>query len=462
MTHETIAGGLARRIENIRFEALPELVRTRAVIGIADTLAVALAGASEDCVRLLRETPGICEAAGPASVIGADARVSMLDAALVNGTASHALDFDDFSSVFGGHQSAPLVAPLLALAEARSARGRDVIAAYAAGVETEIRLARAVHWHHYDKGWHPTATLGTIGAAAASAHLLGLTEPQIATALSIAASDSAGLKANFGSMTKPLHIGRSCRAGLLAALLAERGYTAGARAFEHDQGFFEVFNGAGNYDAEKLFEGWGAPWELEDDGLSLKLWPCCGSAHAAIGAGLDLRQAHGIEAEKIARIEILPHPRRLAHTDTPRPQTPLEAKFSVQYCTARALADGDVTLAHFDADAIADPRIAALLEKTSARPHPQMGDGPEGQWSAEVIVEMADGARHAARIDDITRDPRVMPDRAEGVRTKFMACATRALPSARAEELFERLCALETESDFGGLGALLSGAPAAA
>ncbi|WP_116083591.1 MmgE/PrpD family protein [Tropicimonas sp. IMCC34011] len=452
---DPIALRLARNIRAVTHDALSPKARTRAVIGIVDTVGVTLAGAGEDCVQLLLATPGVAEHDGPSALIGGAKRVSMLDAALINGTASHALDYDDFSSVFGGHQSVPLVAPLFALAEAEGKSGREVITAYAAGVETEIRLARAVHWHHYDKGWHPTATLGTIAAAGACARLMKLDEDATATALSIAASQSAGLKANFGTMTKPLHIGNCARAGLLSALLARQGYTASARAFEHDQGFFEVFNGAGNYDAEKLFEGWSAPWELEDDGLALKLWPCCGSTHAAIAAALDLRKDEGLTADDIVRIEVLPHPRRLKHTDAPHPRTALQAKFSVQYVVARALADGAVTLRDFEEDRIAEPRIAALLDKLVAKGHPEMGDSTDGQWAAEVKVETTDGRHLSKRIDDLMAGGRTMPAAPSALEDKFEDCAKRALPEDRIFSLFERMETFESVTDMAALGRML-------
>lgn len=455
MSMDTFANRLARNIRTISYDGLSQLARNRAVIGIVDTIGVTLAGSTEDCVTILTETPGIADAEGPAALIGGTRRVSMLDAALINGTASHALDYDDFSSDFGGHQSVPLVAPLFALAEAEGKSGRDLVAAYAAGVETEIRLARAVHWHHYDLGWHPTATLGTIAAAGACAHLMGLDEGRIATALCIAVSESAGLKANFGSMTKPLHVGRACQAGLLAALLARQGFTARDSAFEHAQGFFEVFNGTGNYDAEKVFENWAAPHELENDGLALKLWPCCGSTHAAIAAALDLRKEEGLIAGNIERIEVFPHPRRLKHTDTPHPQTSLQGKFSVQYVVARALSDGAVRLADFDPEAIAEPEISHLLDRLEAKPHPEMKDTAEKQWSAEVRVRTKDGRILSKRIDEFTSDPRVMPDSVSALEEKFEDCARLVLNEDDIFLLFERMETFESITDMKAAGRML-------
>jgi len=455
MTEDTIALRLARKIRAVTYDDLSPLAKTRAQIGIVDTIGVTLAGAAEDSVAILRRTPGVGEAEGPSALMGQADRVSMLDAALINGTASHALDYDDFSSVFGGHQSVPLVAPLFALAEAEGKTGKDFIAAYAAGVEAELRLSRAVHWHHYDKGWHPTATLGVIAAAGACAQLMGLDEDGIATALCIAVSQSSGVKANFGSMTKPLHVGEACRAGLLSALLAREGFTASDTAFEHGQGFFDVFNGEGNYDPAKLFDNWASPWELEGGGLALKLWPCCGSTHAAIAAALDLRKAEALKADDIVRIEILPHERRLRHTDTPNPVTPLQGKFSVQYVVARALADGAVTLAHFTPEAVTEPRIAELLKKVEARGHPDLGDAAEGQWAAEVIVHTTDGRTLSQRVDDFTSDPRVMPDRVDELESKFEDCAKLVLNEDDIFLLFERLETFASVTDMTALGRML-------
>ncbi|MDF2812032.1 MAG: putative MmgE/Prp family protein, partial [Microvirga sp.] len=338
-TAGTIVQRLAERICAFDSRSLTKRSVAQARTCILDTVGVTLAGIPEPCTQILLKTPGIAAAPGSALIFGGARRTSALDATLINGTASHALDFDDFSGVLGGHHSVPLVAMLLALAEERGSTGEAFICAYVVGVETEIRLARAVNFHHYDKGWHPTATLGTFGAAAAAARLLDLDPRKTAMALSIAASLASGIKANFGTMTKPLHIGHSARNGLLAALLAEGGFEAADDVFEHHQGFLNVFNGPGTFDIEKLFANWGEPWEIEATSIGLKQFPCCGSTHPAIMMALQLRREETINTEQIAHIEILPHGRRLRHTDTPQPQTSLDAKFSVQYVVARALKD---------------------------------------------------------------------------------------------------------------------------
>ena len=247
---------MPRRVNALSYDTLPAAAVQAAKVGILDFVGVTLAGCREDTTRipagvLMRGASG-----GSSLVFGDSARVNALDAALVNGIASHALDFDDCNNTIGGHPSAPILPALIALADETGASGRDLIAAYVAGFETECKLGLGVHLYHYTHGWHPTATLGVFGAAAACAKLMKLPEDGIATALAIAASLASGIKANFGTMVKPLHVGHCSRNGLFAALLARDGFTANQGAFEHKQGFFNVFNGAGNYDAAKILPAW--------------------------------------------------------------------------------------------------------------------------------------------------------------------------------------------------------------
>jgi 2-methylcitrate dehydratase PrpD len=420
----------------------------RACAAIADTIGVALAGLPEDCTQVLLRTPGVAVAPGRALIFGTARRTAPLDAALVNGTASHALDYDDFSSDMGGHQSVPLVAPLFALAEERGASGERLVLAYVIGIEAMIRLARAVNFVHYDKGWHPTATLGVFGAAAACAHLIGLDARRTATALALAASMASGLKANFGTMAKPFHVGHCGRNGLLAALMAEQGFEARLGAIEHPQGFLDVFNGPGLHDAARIFAGWGDPWEIEAPGIALKQFPCCGSTHPAIAMMLRLAREERLAAGDVARIEILVHPRRLPHTDNPWPRTPLEAKFSIQYAVVRALLSGTPRLAHFEGEAALEPEVRRLLALTTAAPHPDMpADGPN-HWGAEVVVTLRDGRRLSRRVAQLVGRGGDDPMSREELWAKFRDCAERgALPGANVAPLFDRLLALEAAAD---------------
>ena len=435
----TIARELARRILAFRYDDLPEDAVSWAKTAILDTVGVTLAGAAEDCVRILERTPGIGEAPGPCLIFGRDRRAAALDAALINGTASHALDFDDVAPGIGGHPSVPLVPAIIALGEVQGTDGRDALSAYVAGYEAESKIGRAVNPGHYDKGWHPTATLGVFGTVAASARLLGLGLDETATALSLAVSLASGVKANFGTMTKPLHVGHSVRNGILAAMLAKDGYSATDDAFEHSHGFFNVFNGEGTFDADAMLAGWADPLEVMDPGPSLKQFPCCGSTHPAITCMLRLVGENGLTPEDAAEIEILTNPRRLPHTDNPDPQNGLEAKFSIQYAVVRALIDGRVGFEHFEGDAHADPAVRQLLPVVRVGAHPEMPAESDQQFAAEVTVTNKDGKTLAARVDHrIGRGPADPMSRDE-LRAKFEDCAARALPHGQIAGVFEML-----------------------
>ena len=452
---QTIIQRLAERVHSFGEKDLTKQAIELSRTAIIDTIGVTLAGSVEPCAANLLHTPGVAEAPGPCTLFGTYRKTSALDATFFNGTASHALDYDDFSQPMGGHQSAPLVAPLLAVAEERRLSGAQLIQSYVVGVETEIRLARSVNFHHYDKGWHPTATMGVFGAAAAVGHMIGLDAERLSVALAIAASFASGVKANFGTMVKPLHVGQCARNGLLAALLADAGYDANPAVLEHKQGFFNAFNGPGNYAADKIFEHWADPLEITGKTMGLKQFPCCGSTHPAIAMMLALRHEERIRADDVAKIEIMPHRRRLPHTDNPSPQTPLQAKFSVQYAVARVLLDGAVRIADFEGDAHLDARIRPLLARTTAFAHPDMADDADAQFGAEVRVTMNDGRVLSRRVDDMAGRGGDHAMSSEELWEKFDDCARRALPKEDIMPLFERLETLEKAADIRAVTRLL-------
>ncbi|HEV2042218.1 MAG TPA: MmgE/PrpD family protein [Casimicrobiaceae bacterium] len=452
---QTLAERLAEKVCSFKDADVTRKALEQSRAAIIDTIGVTLAGSREDCTQILLKVPGVAESKGASLIFGTDRRTSALDAAFVNGVASHALDYDDFSSVMGGHHSVPVVAPLFALGEVRKITGSQLIAAYVVGVEVEIRMARAVNFHHYDKGWHPTSTLGIFGAASAAAYLLRLTKEQTTHALAIAASMASGIKANFGTMTKPLHIGHCARDGLLAALLAERGFDANPAVFEHHQGFLNVFNGPGTFDANLMLDDWGRPLEIEGSSNGLKQFPCCGSTHPAIAMMLKLVDEEGIQPENVAKVQILPHGRRLRHTNNPLPNTSLEAKFSVQYAVARALISKTVRLKDFEGAAHLEPRIREILSITETKPHPDMADDSPQQWGAEVIVTTRDGKTLSRRVDELVGRGADNPMDSSEVWEKFYDCASRALPRESVPPLFERLETLEKVSDLAQVTCLL-------
>ncbi len=443
-----VATRIAERICAFREEDLTPKSIAEARTAIIDTVACTLSGIPEPCVQILLKTPGVAEAAGPSLIFGTNRRTSALDAALINGVASHALDYDDVSGIFGGHHSVPVTAPVFALGEQLKITGKQALAAYVIGVETEIRIARSVHFHHYDKGWHPTATLGVFGAAAAAAWLLKLDVATTARAIALAASFGSGIKANFGTMTKPMHVGHTARSGLFAALAASQGFESNPGVFEHKQGWFEVYNGKGTYDAERIFEAWGAPWEIENtQNNGLKQFPCCGSTHPAITMALKLVKEEQVKPDQLTGIEILAHKRRLPHTDNPDPRTPLQAKFSIQYAVARALADGQVKIRDFEGNAMMEDRVRRLLPMIKTGAHPDMPEESPNQFGSEVIVTMNDGRRLSRRIDHLVCRGGDYPMTTEELFEKFEDCGHSVLAHDQLMPLFERLETLDKVAD---------------
>ena len=438
----TLARDLAAAIHALDRSDLDDEAVRWAQIGIADTIAVAIAGSREQAPRLAMAALGAEHEQGPCLLLGLGRRTGPLTAALVNGTAAHALDFDDVNDTLGGHPSAPLVPALLALGEVHRASGAELLLAYVAGFEAECKIGRAVNFQHYDKGWHPTSTLGTFGSAAASAKLLGLSQEQTATALSIAASLASGLKANFGTMTKPLHVGHASRNGAFAALLAREGFTAGEKAFEHEMGFFEVFNGPGNYDASRVLERWADPLDVVDPGVGVKPYPCGASTHAPVDAVRALIAAKGIAAADVTAVRVLAHPSRIPQIDRREVGTGLEGKFSVQYCVARAVHDGALRLAHFDDAATLEARVQALMPSVSIEPGVPHESGE--RLAVRVEVTTRDGATHDWRVEEPvgtggSRSP--LPD--ADFRAKFDDCCTRVISAESADRVFALCSDLE-------------------
>jgi 2-methylcitrate dehydratase PrpD len=451
----TLALELAKRINALRYEELPPEAVHWAKIGILDTVGVTLAGAREDLARIVENVLGA--GTGTSLVFGGKRRVSALDAALINGAASHALDFDDCNNTIGGHPSAPILPGLFALADSMGATGRDFIAAYVAGFETECKVALGVHFYHYTKGWHPTATLGVFGSAAACAKLLKLSDDRTATALAIAASLASGLKANFGTMTKPLHVGHCTRNGLFAALLARDGFTANDGAFEHKQGFLNVFNGAGNYDAGKILPAWGKPFDIVKPGIAIKQYPCCGSTHSALDAMLKLAREHKPDAGDIERVDVWTHSRRLEHTNRPEPRSDLDAKFSVQYCMTRALLDRRIAIEHFEDKAYEEQRVRKLLSRVHAAPYTTAQFPEDNHFGAEVKVTLRGGKVLGGKVNEPFGRTSDNPLPASLLKEKFENCAARALPRERIAPLYSAIQGFENLKDVREMTAIIAG-----
>jgi 2-methylcitrate dehydratase PrpD len=441
-----IAIELAKRVNALRYENLPPQAVHWAKVGILDTVGVTLAGSREDTARRAERALPVCN--GTSLIFGTTRRVSSLDAAVVNGAASHALDFDDCNNTLGGHPSAPVLSALFALADDIGASGPDFISAYVAGFEVEAKLGLGVNFYHYTKGWHPTVTLGIFGAAAACARLLKLTDAQVAVALAIATSFASGIKANFGTMMKPLSVGHCARNGLYTALLAREDYTANtAGAFEHNHGFLNVFNGEGNYDSAKILSSWAAPLDIVEPGIAIKQYPCCGSTHPAIDAMLMLAREHRLEPGQVGRIDSWTHARRLQHTNRPDPQSALDAKFSVQYCLARALIDRKVVIEQFEGDSFRDAGVKQLLPRIHAAPYTTEQFPADNHFGAEIKVTLRNGTTLTQKVDQPYGRTSRNPLTSELLKEKFFNCALRVLPESTVVQLYAAIQELEELDD---------------
>ena len=448
----TATARIAEFVAKTRLEDCPPEALAQVRRATLDTLGVMLAGAAEPVARIVREVARAEGGIPLCTVVGSDLRTSPGWAALANGVAGHAHDFDDTSFALMGHPSVPLLATALAAGEAEMVDGRALVTAYVLGFEVGAALGTALNPDHYTRGWHATASIGTLGCAATAARLLGLDPGQIRHALGIAASLASGVKENFGSMVKPYHAGHAARNGVLAAQLAREGLTASATALEGKQGYRAAFGGSGGLD--DALDGLGSAWHLLRSGIAVKPYPSCALTHAAVDALLDLRAAHALRPETVAAVEVGVNrvvPDVLLHA---RPATALERKFSMQFCAASALAEGRLDLASFEEEP--GPAVRGLMERVSMVVDEALPDGLEQHAWSRVTVRLADG-RTLAEPPRGARGHPGEPLGDDALRAKFLACAARAIAGEEAEGIALQLEHLEDIPDIRALTARLAG-----
>jgi 2-methylcitrate dehydratase PrpD len=441
---------IAEFVAKSRWEEFPREAVEQAKRAILDTVGVTLAGSVEPPARIVQNVAETEGGAPLATVLGTRIRTGGVWAALANGTAGHALDFDDTNFAMLGHPSVPVLAAALAAGELTLATGRALLQAYLLGFEVETALGEAMNPTHYERGFHATCTLGSLGAAAAAAKLLDLDPLETRHALAIAASQASGLKENFGTMTKPLHAGHAARSGLLAALLAREGFTASETALEGPQGYLTVLGSQA--DPAAALGRLGSPWKILSSGVAVKPYPSCACTHSIIDAVLELRE--GCRPAEVARVEIGVNslvPRILIHSN---PRTGLEGKFSAQFCAAAALVDGGVGIATFSEQRLADPQIRALMGKVTTVVDPTIPNDLEHHMWTRVTVTLADGTRREIPPREVQGHPR-LPLSRERLLAKFLDCAAVALPRDRAESVAEMLETLEECPDLRSLTAVL-------
>jgi 2-methylcitrate dehydratase PrpD len=433
MTASDIQHAAARPTATARLAAfaahgqIDEATLKAAVPIVLDTLAVTIAGGAEPAVKRLAETlePSSSNAAIPS--FWGPSRLRPDDAALLIGMASHVLDYDDVSMLTVCHPSAPILSALLAAAPHETTSGRDLLTAFVVGTETLIRLGQAMGFRHYALGFHATATLGTIGAAAACARAMGLDEARTRHALAIAASMASGLRKNFGSSVKSLHVGIAASNGLKAARLAAAGLGGAEEAFE-EEGFLHAFSG-GKTDAWPDELKLGEPCAIVAPGFEQKRYPCCYLLHKMIEGALALRRQHGLNLDDMASARVdMPQggTKPLIH---PRPRTGLNALFSGPYAICASLADGQIDLASFTDAAVLRPEIQArfgdveVIESGAASEH----GGDIGAAPVTVTVRTRSGesfSRTVLASPGSLQDPLTLEQSA----AKWADCLQRARP----------------------------------
>ncbi len=423
-THNIAAG-----LDLYRFDALSEETVLCAKQAILDWFACTLAGATEPLTDILCEE---LSGSGAHHIVGRTEKAALIDSALINGSASHALDFDDVSSTMGGHPTVAIFPAVLALAEKTGASGKDIITAFVAGYEASCRVGQLAMPSHYINGFHATGTVGAFGAAAAAAKLMGLTVDQTAMAFGIAGAQAAGLKSMFGTMTKPFHAGKSAANGLMAARLAARGFTANDEVLETDQGFLATQSQETGKELRTIEPGQHIRKNL------YKYHAACYLTHSGIEVTKKLVAQHQIAPDQVDSIHVHVPEGHLRVCNIQSPTTGLETKFSLRHTQAFALHGYDTAVLDTYSDQNAnDPKLQATREKVS------------------VIADMAPGTRTRVSIatstDTYSGDIDVgipaedLSDQQHKLDEKFMSLASSRLGREKAHQVKDRLGALEQE-----------------
>ncbi|HXF55593.1 MAG TPA: MmgE/PrpD family protein [Hyphomicrobiaceae bacterium] len=439
-----ITKNLCTFLSSVTYEDLPEAAVHAARRGVLDWLGCALAACRDPKIEV---TLSVLKAAGTsrqASVIGRDLKLGLLEAPLVNGQMGHLLDFDD--THMGGvvlHTSSPVLPALLALSEMRTVSGRELIAAYAVGFEAGVRVGKASPAHH-EGGWHLTGTLGTIAAGAAAARLLRLDAQGMTHALGLAATQAAGMQQNRGTMAKSFHAGRAASNGLLAALLAERGFDSSEEIIEGRRGFCRIYSAIAR--PELALEGLGNRWEIARNGH--KPYACGVVLHPTIDAVIALREKSGLAAAQVERIELRVHPLAVRITGIAEPQSGLQAKFSLAHSAAVAFLDRSAGIAQYSDERARAREVVALRGKISAA-----ADDSLRKDEAHGCLVATSGERfqwHVEHASGTVENP--MSDAAIGA--KFLANAVPVLGEERARRLAQEVWRLDELADVAPLIAL--------
>lgn len=431
-TQSPVALQLAEFANGLELGGVEGAAREAAARAFANVVGVSLGGvpleASQSAIRTVRSLGGPPQA----RILGTHEAAPIDRVAIVDGVLAHVLDYDDTHLATILHPSAPVMAGLLPLAEARGAGGEEFLLAWVVGLEIGIRLALALGNEHYDRGWHVTGTAGGVAAAAACARLIGLDAEGFANALGIAATQSGGHREQFGAMTKSLHVGVAGQAGLLAALLAEHGFDSAPNSLEGRRGLLAVI--APSPDPAQLTDALGSSWRLLDN--QLKPYASGVVTHPAIDGARALHD-DGITPDQVTALELRVHPLVTELTGKVEPKTGLEGKFSVYHCAAVGLIDGIAGPRQFSDEKVLDPGTVAVRERISVTASDQVA-----HMTAEVSARLVDGSVREFKVDPARGTPnRPLTD--EELEAKFVDAATVVLSEERSRALYARLVAVD-------------------
>jgi 2-methylcitrate dehydratase PrpD len=379
-------------------DGIPETVRELGKRSMLDGIGLAIAGSVSDVAAISATMiEGYGRLNTESTVLGTGSKLPARFSAFLNGVAIHADDYDDTQlavrpdRVYGllTHPTAPVLPASLALVERQVGSGRDLLLGYSIGVEAATKLAEAINPRHYDDGFHATATLGSIGSAAGAARVFGLDLARTRIALGLAATQAAGLRENFGTMTKPFHAGRAAEAAIVAIELAGSGMTAASNVIEAKRGFFSA--AGGGYDPSAIHDALGRPWSFESPGVSIKPHPSGSLTHPGMGAMLELILAEDIRPEHVSRVVVGTNrhmPNALIHH---RPVTELNAKFSMEFCMAILLLERRAGLAEFTDEVVNRPDVRAMIEKVDFGVAPEAEAAGYNNMTTIITVELDDG-----------------------------------------------------------------------
>lgn len=446
----------------LRHEDIPDTVRHTALEHVLDGYGLALSGVAEASHRVLRRHLERVGCAGEVAVLGTPLRSSAELAALVNGLAIHAMDYDDTQlstnpeSVYGllTHPTAPVLAACSAAAELVGASGRDLLTAYVAGVEVACRTADASNPRHYQKGFHSTGTFGALGAVAGAGKLLGLSRGELLYALGIAASLSGGYRESFGTMTKPLHAGNAARAGVFAARLAGDGFTSARNILEADRGLYAA--ASDGYEPSRIEGRLGSPFFFEDPGVSIKPYPSGSLSHPGQDAVLELVREHDIKPDQVEQAIAGTNsamPNALIYS---MPTTALEAKFSFPFFLAIAILRRKVGIDEFRDDVVRSAEVQDMMKRCHHVVDEEIDARGFQHMDTRVTIRLKDGTV-VERVETAATGHPSKPMSREQLEAKFLECAGLAIGTEQARQAVDAIWALEDLSDVAQLHKTMAG-----